>query len=165
MACSWAKLPLILDAYQTWGRRHAKDTRLLHDVWWANRTISLSHHRHLRAETTARDGLPERTCGVESVKECFENDYLSFRQRWISDGRPPWCRFSYSSARDIHFLTRIPDSLLVGPWDDEMLRRLFWLLRAGARLSESQSVEVCFFNLVGLKSWANGRILDNSTGI
>src|SRR2546430_531775 len=49
---------------------------------------------------TASGSLPERTCGVESIQECFEHDYLSFCERWIDGRRVPWCRPSYSSGLD-----------------------------------------------------------------
>jgi hypothetical protein len=33
--------------------------------------------------------------------------------------------------QDVHPQARIPVSLITGPWDDEKLRRLFWMTRGG----------------------------------
>ena len=162
LTCPWAKLPLILDAYQTWGQRYAKDAQLLHDSWWVENCPESSSHQYLGVEATASDGLPKRICGVGSVIECFDHDYLSFCEQWTNNPPTATLDSRTSSGLDIHPLTKIPDSLLTGPWDDEMLDRLFWLIRAGAKLSKSQTWrKVCLhgsfcFDLARANNWTLG---------
>lgn len=45
-------------------------------------------------------------------------------------------------ASDVHPRTRMPARLLTGPWDDEKLRRLFWLTRAGIHMNDYMPWEV-----------------------
>jgi hypothetical protein len=42
----------------------------------------------------------------------------------------------------VHRSTEIPDRLITGPWDEGSLKKFFWLVQAGARLSPSQTWEV-----------------------
>lgn len=59
-----------------------------------------------------------------NARECFEADY----ERALS-----WPAFEANprlwGTVDIHPMVRIPMDLVIGPWDDEMKRRLFWLTR------------------------------------
>ncbi len=44
----------------------------------------------------------------------------------------------------VHCKTRIPDALLTGPWDEESLRKLYWVLCAGACYQDDQTWELQF---------------------
>ena len=42
----------------------------------------------------------------------------------------------------VHPETLVPEALVVGPWDDESIKKLFWLIRSGARPEGSHTWEV-----------------------
>lgn len=51
--------------------------------------------------------------------------------------------YTTPTSIDMHFSVRIPDELLVGPWDWAKAKLLFWLVRQGTRLArEEQTWEV-----------------------
>ncbi|KEY68649.1 hypothetical protein S7711_00528 [Stachybotrys chartarum IBT 7711] len=61
------------------------------------------------------------------ARECFEADYQqALVIPLVGFANLPW------AYQDVHPSTRLPTSLLTGPWDDEKMRRLFWLRRGGA---------------------------------
>ncbi|KAF4583022.1 hypothetical protein GQ602_006166 [Ophiocordyceps camponoti-floridani] len=106
-------IDFILQAQQTWADRYARDRWYSHSSPWHQTNDEVGHvhaggHGHFDA------------------RACFEVDYqqavklaLPFRQ-W-----PEW------RAQDVHPLVRMPTALITGPWNDEQLRRLFWLTRGG----------------------------------
>ncbi len=129
LRCPWAKIPLILDAQQLWFRRHGRGR----------------HYQHLA-------DLDSRTCQshgvegfdhVESIRQCFEVEQGVFTH---ATTRLELSRYGAGKNRrthmDVHPKTRIPDALLLGPFDREMCSRLFWLMKGGARLSASETWEV-----------------------
>ncbi|KAK4068623.1 uncharacterized protein Triagg1_7271 [Trichoderma aggressivum f. europaeum] len=61
-----------------------------------------------------------------NARECFEADYQQ-AIKWPAFA----ARGVHWFSQDIHPLTRIPDRLTTGPWDDESQRQLFWLCRGG----------------------------------
>lgn len=48
----------------------------------------------------------------------------------------------HTSLVEVHCDTEIPEKLLTGPWNEDAVKKLFWLVRAGARLSATQTWEV-----------------------
>lgn len=113
LAMPWANIDFILQAQQAWADRYARDRWYQHSIPWREDPGDLGHdHGGGFSHFNAR--------------ECFEADYQqAFR----------WPAFFAESvewrARDVHPLTRMPTELITGPWDDERLRRLFWLGRGG----------------------------------
>ncbi|RCI14126.1 hypothetical protein L249_8271 [Ophiocordyceps polyrhachis-furcata BCC 54312] len=109
----WVDIDFILQAQQTWADRYARDRWYQHSSPWHHDDETINaHHAGGFAHFNAR--------------ACFELDFqqavkssLPFRQ-W-----PEW------RTQDVHPLARMPTSLITGPWNDEQLRRLFWLTRGG----------------------------------
>jgi hypothetical protein len=65
-----------------------------------------------------------------------ERDTVSIRQQY--------CNWDFN--RDLAEGVEIPSSLLLGPWTEDNIKLLFWLIRAGARIDwvNSTSGEVCW---------------------
>ncbi|KAI0476148.1 hypothetical protein GGR56DRAFT_641403 [Xylariaceae sp. FL0804] len=134
---SWTTVPFILDCWEIWVRRHAKHRPFERVTLWG-------------ASITTDDGsAPENIDHVVDTGEFrreFLQDYQSFRQL----GRQTMSELSTTSQGEpisvfrieVHRDTRIPDDLLTGPWDEAALQKFFWLVRAGARLSQAQTWEV-----------------------
>jgi hypothetical protein len=70
-------------------------------------------------------------------RECFEADYQqALLLPAIGARHLPFAH------REVHPSTRIPTSLITGPWSEEQLRRLFWLKRGGAMVDEDMYDQV-----------------------
>jgi len=65
-----------------------------------------------------------------------ERDGLSIRRQ---------C-YNWDVNRDLVMGVEIPSSLLLGPWTEDNIKLLFWLIKAGARIDwvNSTSGEVCW---------------------
>lgn len=64
-----------------------------------------------------------------NARKCFEIDYgLACEWAHVSTrvGHRAW------AFQEVHPMVRVPIDIVTGPWDEEMLRRLFWFARAGA---------------------------------
>ena len=109
----WVKIDFILQAQQAWADRYARDRWYQHSVPWQKDPSDLGH---------------DHAGGFShfNARQCFEVDYQQALK---------WPAFFVESVKwstqDVHPLTRIPTDLITGPWDDEKLRRLFWLCRGG----------------------------------
>ena len=109
----WATIDFILQAQQTWADHHSQVGWYQHSVPWIDEEEDVGHAQ----------GGP----GHFNAHECFEVDYQQ-ALKW-----PPYKAESLPwGGQDIHVKTRIPDSLITGPWSEEQQRRLFWLIRGGA---------------------------------
>ncbi|RDA83109.1 hypothetical protein CP532_4440 [Ophiocordyceps camponoti-leonardi (nom. inval.)] len=121
----WVDIDFILQAQQTWADRYARDRWYQHSSPW--------HHDDDDDDSNNSDVSNPKPnkhntggSGHFNARACFELDFqqavkssLPFRQ-W-----PEW------RTQDVHPLARMPTSLLTGPWNEEQLRRLFWLTRGG----------------------------------
>ncbi|UNI24365.1 hypothetical protein JDV02_010117 [Purpureocillium takamizusanense] len=114
----WAKIDFILQAQQAWADRYARHRWYQHSLPRQESFNPIDHdHEGGFAHFNAR--------------ECFEVDYQQARQ---------WPAFFATSlqwrGQDVHPWTRMPMDLVSGPWDDEQLRRLFWLSRGGLKIGD-----------------------------
>ncbi|KAI9904043.1 hypothetical protein N3K66_000572 [Trichothecium roseum] len=109
----WATTDFILQAQQTWAESYGRGRWYQHSLPWNEEPIDLKHSHH------------GGHCHFDSRK-CFEVDYQQALK---------WAPFQSSSYpwgyQDVHPKAQAPTDLLTGPWNDEQLRRLFWLTRGG----------------------------------
>ncbi|GAP93006.1 putative actin cortical patch protein [Rosellinia necatrix] len=132
LACSWTTIDMILDCWDIWVRRHARSLSYQYFPLWGSSTSAGSYTN------------PVATVGSGGIKESrsyFYHDYDAFRNPERQDTST--CRLEHNHATwiEVHRSTEIPDRLINGPWDEGSLQKLFWLVRAGARLSPSQTWE------------------------
>lgn len=142
---------MILDCWDAWVRRNARDDRQFpYAPLWGDPVDPPPY---------ADSGVTLGATKIREARHYFYHDYYAFRnveklgspesagQRWSN----PDC--AYDSWLEIHPSTEIPDNLIIGPWDEPSLQKLFWLVRAGARLSTRQTWEIThkgFSNAVNL---------------
>ncbi|CAM1501842.1 Fc.00g038260.m01.CDS01 [Cosmosporella sp. VM-42] len=121
----WVKIDFILQAQQTWADTYAKDRWYLHCFNSSSETTHEVYtpgiHRHNR----------EGGFGHFNARECFEDDY-QWALAWYIQAVPGFPGGSWGT-QDVHPYVRLPTDLMTGPWDDEQQRRLFWLIRGGAK--------------------------------
>lgn len=165
LACSWAKIPILLSSFDVWVRQHAagrvyftipqlKKERLAH----APRPGSL----YDRAYITVGDDDESASAMTMREKLGFDSDsFLRYIEPPSTDssassGRQPLrilgdrLRALLGTHLEVHPGTKIPTCLLSGPFESEhgtiemgveKMQRLFWLVRGGACLQEDQTWE------------------------
>lgn len=165
LACSWAKLDMLLTAYDIWARQHAGTRayftipRLCEErLSKAPETGSLYEQAYSAVESESSDRPRSSNMNMRQ-KLAFD---LNNFQRLAGDLQTAassslhesmWHAQSLlGSHLDIHPGTAICNDLLSGPFESEedgsiamgedKARRLFWLVRGGARLQEEQTWEV-----------------------
>ncbi|KAK8005268.1 hypothetical protein PG990_011305 [Apiospora arundinis] len=128
---SWVDVSFITECWDLWVKRYGRDRFYQHEKLWGN------------------PDTPNRLdCGSEpddlegatpiSGMAYFMHDYDSFvaksahNMTYLGD---------HTSLIEVHCDTEIPEKLLTGPWNEDEVKKLFWLVRAGARLSATQTWE------------------------
>jgi len=66
--------------------------------------------------------------------EVFEQDFNSFSDIILSKNISMLQCTSWDTYMDVEEGVEIPPSLLTGPWTEEMIKYLFWMVKSGARL-------------------------------
>ncbi|KAH7158055.1 hypothetical protein B0J13DRAFT_520771 [Dactylonectria estremocensis] len=116
----WVDVDFILQAQQTWADTYAKDRWFQHSIDWDVDNNGFPTHCH--------DESHDFGGGFDhfDARACFEADYQKALSWPAFDrGVEPW------GFREVHPLTRVPPSLITGPWNDEKMRRLLWFTRGG----------------------------------
>ncbi|KAG8167738.1 hypothetical protein KVR01_003427 [Diaporthe batatas] len=166
LACSWAKIPMILSSFDVWVRQHAAGrayftipqlkTERLADTPRAGSLYD-------RAYVTSDDDDDDESTSIMAMREKLGFDFECFLRYILppsSDSSAlPGRRLRFLSDRlrallgthlEIHPGTKIPLTLLSGPFESEdgaitlgveKMQRLFWLVRGGACLKEDQTWE------------------------
>lgn len=130
-------MPLLLEAQQRWlenqPRKVRQERRFQHlaDFYKVPRRI-IRRHQHVG------------TNHVDSVHECYRVDFEAHIHRLTvltpadtyREGQNRLCLL------DMHPRVRIPDCLLTGPYGEDEVHLLFWLVRGGTRIAAQQSWEV-----------------------
>lgn len=94
----------------------------------------------LPAETDERyyDDIP--ASNISLVQQDLDEDFADFSATCLEeDGGSLWETSNWESPSEIAYGVEIPISLLSGPWTDDMIKHLFWLVRSGARIDWVQS--------------------------
>lgn len=94
--------------------------------------------------------MREGVCAREKYPNPFkllEDDYAELDPllNGLNDNTTIRTSTSWISYADVGPGVEIPRSLLVGPWDEEMTKRLYWLVKNNAQIDwiSSTSGEVC----------------------
>ncbi|KAJ3519769.1 hypothetical protein NM208_g13994 [Fusarium decemcellulare] len=117
LALPWVTVDLILQAQQTWVDTYAKDRYYEHCIPRFDADGGPIKHNY--------DHDFENGTNHFNAHNCFEADYQEVLT-W-----DPFAKVERWGACEVHPRMRTPRNVLNGPWDDEKLRRLFWLRRAG----------------------------------
>jgi hypothetical protein len=72
---------------------------------------------------------------VSKAKEYFDIDFASFLEFTKQiDGPSVWHICDWERNTDVSDGIEIPDSLLQGPWTEDKIKYLFWLVKSGAEV-------------------------------
>ncbi|KAJ4322994.1 hypothetical protein N0V84_004525 [Fusarium piperis] len=124
----WVKIDFILQAQQTWADTHAKDRHYEHCL----PKLDMGRNPVIYSSDHPVHGHK----GEFNARQCFEADYQAVSSWEPARGVECWAQC------DVHPDFQAPHSLITGPWDEEKLRRLFWLRRAGWAFHwDSESVD------------------------
>jgi hypothetical protein len=90
--------------------------------------------------------MEERLKNNTSPAKYFEEDFMAFSnyvERQIENRTSVF--YKWDTYIDFAGGVEIPRSLLLGPWTEEMIRHLYWMVKGGAQLNwlTSTSGEVC----------------------
>ncbi|KAG6024378.1 hypothetical protein E4U19_003828 [Claviceps sp. Clav32 group G5] len=132
----WVDIDFILEAQQAWADKYARGRCYRH---YEKSALAIpvpdlyekSFHTHNRYMQHVLQH--EKETWKFDARACFEADYERALQS------PP-SRTGFGGnlciKSEIHPYALTPLGLLIGPWDEEKKRRLFWLVRAGIRVQE-----------------------------
>lgn len=129
LACGWATIEFILEAQELWALQSSR-----------RRVSSLEAKGRVHPDDSQPDDPRKGGPGQFHAYACFASDFD--RTDSLPSRMPNDAQRNQPSYLDVRPNVRIPDSLVTGPWDEEMVRRLVWLRRGGALLHESQTWEV-----------------------
>lgn len=168
LACRWAKLDLLLTSYDVWIRQHAGQRAYFTRPKMSEESFdrrpeppSLGHQVY-----KVTDGPHVLRPPNMSMREKVDFDLANFSRMIYTVPRHSDCVETYAflaTRLEVHPATTIPRALLSGPFDtqaasaeesialgEEKARRLFWLVRSGARLQDHQTWELtwCGFQAI-----------------
>ena len=78
---------------------------------------------------------------AEKPEDYFMAHFNTFATTAQDFSRMKLVRPSVNQMNMVHPETLIPEALVVGPWDEESIKKLFWLIRSGARLGSNHTWE------------------------
>ncbi|KAI0143767.1 hypothetical protein GGR57DRAFT_482898 [Xylariaceae sp. FL1272] len=124
---SWVNIDLILDCWDIWVRRYARDRSLVHAAPWKDpETITEPYESYVERHTEIATGSSQ----IREARHYFHRDY-ELHHQFLGDMRncqtPVWDG-GYNWMQ-IHPDTRVPETLLTGPWDEAATQKLFWIVR------------------------------------
>ncbi|CCE31934.1 uncharacterized protein CPUR_05791 [Claviceps purpurea 20.1] len=138
LSMPWVDIDFILEAQQIWADKYARGRCYRHyetegsttqDLYEKNVHARDRHLQHVRQHQ-------EKTWKFDA-RACFEADYERALQ--FPPGIENILLNSVWGSADVHPKVRLPVDLITGPWDEEKKRRLFWLVRAGVYLMDSET--------------------------
>lgn len=124
LALPWVTLDFLLDAQQVWADKYARDRPYEH---WKDRESFTQDDTHHAKHGPLREAFDPSRDDIYNARRCFEADY-----RGAQRGMFEWGVMRPSRMQDVHPLTRMPLSLITGPWTIEDRRLVFWIMRAGS---------------------------------
>jgi hypothetical protein len=87
----------------------------------------------LRSQNISPESSEDETASKLTSVEYLNSDFAGFSEFMkIHDGGCPLDDCSWKTNTDVADGVEIPNSLLLGPWTDEMVKHLFWIIKSGA---------------------------------
>ncbi|KAI1259850.1 hypothetical protein F5Y18DRAFT_407941 [Xylariaceae sp. FL1019] len=126
---SWVTIDLILDCWDIWVRKYARNRTLVHAPLWKD-PGSINPAEPYDAYVEQNLDVVTEPGQIKEARHYFFHDYKLHRQFLEDMGNqwsPLWTgRFNWMQ---VHPDTRFPEALLTGPWDEAATQKLFWLVR------------------------------------
>ncbi|KUI74543.1 hypothetical protein VM1G_10179 [Cytospora mali] len=165
LACSWAKLPMLLSSFDVWIRQHSRGRVYFRIPELKQDRLKMFPQPGSLYERAYIDETDDDTSSIMTMREKLAFDLANF-EALISysssaANTPPGqiplrenmypLRAMLGMHLEVHPGARIPLDLLSGPFESddgaidigtEKMHRLFWLVRGGSCLQEDQTWEV-----------------------
>ncbi|RYO89609.1 hypothetical protein DL766_000431 [Monosporascus sp. MC13-8B] len=164
---SWADMRFIAECFEQCVRQYP-DIMASHDIFGdlvddeedgnGNGVAGVAAPEEADENGVEENGAQETE--VTTAERCFLRHYAAFR----GGGRAVDAALLTRSdlVTMVEARTRIPDALLAGPWDEEALKKLYWLVRACARVQEDQTWELTY---PGFRLAVEGGLSDDGFGM
>ncbi|RYP47886.1 hypothetical protein DL768_006147 [Monosporascus sp. mg162] len=140
---SWANMRFIAECFELCVRQYP-DIMVSHDIFG-----DLVGDEDGQGNGVAEAATPEEAdesgaeeTEVTAAERCFLRHYAAFRGGERIVDTALLTRSDQVTMMETE--TRIPDALLAGPWGEEALKKLYWLVRAGARVQDDQTWELTY---------------------
>ncbi|KAG6254513.1 hypothetical protein E4U23_006175 [Claviceps purpurea] len=149
LSMPWVEIDFILEAQQIWADKFARGRCYRHyetegltiqDLYQTNLHARARYMQHVRQH--------HKKTWKFDARACFEADYERALQ--FPPGIEDITHNSLLGSADVHPSVCMPVDLINGPWDEEKKRRLFWLVRAGVHLMDSEYERSWNLRLAGL---------------
>jgi hypothetical protein len=89
----------------------------------------------LKSQNASPDGRKDEVASNLTAEEYFNKDFAGFSEfTHRRNGGWSWEDCSWYVNTDVADGVEIPNSLLLGPWNDEMIKHLFWIRKSGASI-------------------------------
>ncbi|PMD27778.1 hypothetical protein NA56DRAFT_640553 [Hyaloscypha hepaticicola] len=116
LRCRFVTVSRLLAAKDTWIQKNGQD-------------------RAFKPEYFSKPQQEDETLSKLTATEYFDNDFTSFSEFTQERDRFSIRRhYNWDVNRDLAAGVEIPSSLLLGPWTEDSIKLLFWLIKAGARI-------------------------------
>ncbi|EPE26673.1 hypothetical protein GLAREA_02586 [Glarea lozoyensis ATCC 20868] len=117
LSCRWARTPVILKAKQIWLLEHNIPDGA---IWFVRESEGVNRFR-TGWENESGKLLPKEIYN-------FDDDFDGFSDYCLRDTPDPEVLIDYNCKAGIEHDAQLPNRILVGPWNEEDIRLLFWLL-------------------------------------
>lgn len=94
-----------------------------------------------------KDVVKDDAAEMNSAERYFMDHYATFMGEDRIVDKALLTRDMDEQISMVHSKTCIPEALITGPWDDEALKKFYWLVRSGARYQDHQTWELGFNGL------------------
>jgi hypothetical protein len=141
LRCRFATLARLRKAEDVWLRRAATERALLS----TGKDVCNFWYHAVRLSTL----VPVEADHLRWWKKTTDDKFFDDFSQFVEVSKAKYERWHWSGLLFVHPYVEIPDSLLQGPWTEEMMLHLYWMIRASAtiRWEESTSSEVAIKGL------------------
>ncbi|RDW80057.1 hypothetical protein BP6252_04695 [Coleophoma cylindrospora] len=134
LKCGWASVEVMVGAKELWLKKKAAagvSSRIYLEI-----PIKIEETLQTSLQVSHRGEKALIPTG-ESYSAAFEKDYQNFCEA-VEQGEDYMRLCNWDKYVDVHYRTEIPSRLLTGPWTEDDIRLLFWLVRGGACIQFGQ---------------------------
>ncbi|KAG6092023.1 hypothetical protein E4U30_006027 [Claviceps sp. LM220 group G6] len=135
LSMPWADIDFILEAQQIWADKYARGRCYRHYEYEGSDVRNLYEKNvHARDRYLQHVRQHEEKTWKFDARACFEADYERALQ--LSPIPEFFLQNSLWGSIDVDHSVKTPMHLCTGPWDEEMKRRLFWIVRGGVLVAD-----------------------------
>lgn len=126
-------MPVLLRSQDLWARKYAQERPFPIAITW-----EVIERHNLEDASGIKHVNPKAVSAAELIDNDFANYCHAFqrvgKEYGIALKHNYFSRLDMLSYANVARGTEIPHTLLMGPWDEEAIKFLFWLVMGGARI-------------------------------